>query len=41
VATADAFTATLVFGETKRLPELETHPLRKLFPEFVEQLKGM
>jgi tetrahydromethanopterin S-methyltransferase subunit H len=41
VAMADAFTATLVFGETKTLPESETHPLRKLFPDFVEQLKGM
>jgi len=41
VAMADAYLATLVFGETKKLPELETHPLRKLFPEFYEQLKGM
>jgi len=41
VAMADAFTATLAFGETKKVPALETHPLRKLFPEFVEQLQGM
>jgi len=41
VAMADAFTATLVFAETKKLPALETHPLKKLFPDFVEQLKGM
>ncbi len=41
VAMADAFTAVMVFGETKKLPELESHPLHKLFPEFVEQLKGM
>ncbi|MEW6137496.1 MAG: tetrahydromethanopterin S-methyltransferase subunit H [Thermodesulfobacteriota bacterium] len=41
VAMADAFTATLVFGETKKLPESDNHPLRKLFPEFVEQLQGM
>lgn len=41
VAMADAYLATMVFGETKKLPELETHPLRKLFPEFYEQLKGM
>ena len=34
VAMADAFTATLVYGETKKLPELDTHPLKKLFPEF-------
>ncbi|MBW1850991.1 MAG: tetrahydromethanopterin S-methyltransferase subunit H [Deltaproteobacteria bacterium] len=41
VAMADAFTATLAYSEAKNLPELETHPLNKLFPEFVEQLKGM
>jgi tetrahydromethanopterin S-methyltransferase subunit H len=41
VAMADAFTATLAFGETKKLPACETHPLYKLFPEFVEQLKTM
>jgi tetrahydromethanopterin S-methyltransferase subunit H len=41
VAMADAFTATLAFGETKKIPALETHPLRKLFPDFVEQLQGM
>jgi len=41
VAMADAFTASAVFAETKRLPELETHPLNKLFPDFVGQLKGM
>ena len=41
VAMADAFTATAAFAEIKRLPELETHPLSKLFPDFVEQLQGM
>ena len=41
VAMADAFTATLVFAETKRLPALESHPLNKLFPDFVGQLKEM
>jgi len=41
VAMADAFLATQVFAETKGLPELETHPLNKLFPDFVGQLKGM
>jgi tetrahydromethanopterin S-methyltransferase subunit H len=41
VAMADAFLGTLLFSETKQLPELETHPLNNLFPEFVEQLKGM
>jgi tetrahydromethanopterin S-methyltransferase subunit H len=39
VALADAFTATLVFGETKRLPASDSHPLFKLFPDFVEQVK--
>jgi len=39
VALADAFTATLVFGETKKLPASDSHPLYKLFPEFVEQVK--
>ncbi|MEJ2725196.1 MAG: tetrahydromethanopterin S-methyltransferase [Deltaproteobacteria bacterium] len=41
IAMADAFLATFVFAETKGLPELESHPLNQLFPEFVEQLKGM
>jgi tetrahydromethanopterin S-methyltransferase subunit H len=41
VAMADAFLATMAFAETKKLPEVDTHPLYKLFPEFVEQLKGM
>ena len=39
VAMADAFTATFVFAETKRLPQSDTHPLNKLFPDFTEQLK--
>ncbi len=41
VAMADAFTATLAFAETKKLPDLETHPLRKLFGDFADQIKGM
>ena len=41
VAMADAFTATLVFAETGKLPAFETHPLNKLFPEFAEQLGGL
>jgi len=41
VAMADAFTATYAYGETKNLPESESHPINRLFPEFVEQLKGM
>lgn len=40
VAMADAFTATLCFGETKTLPSLESHPLHRLFPDFVDQLRG-
>jgi tetrahydromethanopterin S-methyltransferase subunit H len=39
VAMADAFTATLCFGETKTLPSLESHPVHKLFPDFVDQLR--
>jgi tetrahydromethanopterin S-methyltransferase subunit H len=41
VALADAFEATLVFAEGKKLPNLESHPLNRLFGEFVAQLKGM
>jgi tetrahydromethanopterin S-methyltransferase subunit H len=39
VAMADAFLATAAFAETKELPKDQDHPLYKLFPEFVEQLK--
>jgi len=41
VAMADAFAATAAFAETRKLPTLEAHPLNKLFPDFVNQLKGM
>jgi tetrahydromethanopterin S-methyltransferase subunit H len=41
VAMADAFGATFSYAETRKLPQLENHPLSKLFPEFVDQLKGM
>lgn len=41
VAMADAFAATAVFAEDKRIPSLESHPLNRLFPEFTAQLKGM
>jgi tetrahydromethanopterin S-methyltransferase subunit H len=41
VAMADAFTATAAFSETKQLPKDPDHPLFKLFPEFVDQLKTM
>jgi len=41
VAEAEAFLATMMFAETKKLPVCETHPLYKMFPDFVEQLKGM
>jgi tetrahydromethanopterin S-methyltransferase subunit H len=39
VAMANAFQATAAFSETGRLPKDPNHPLFKLFPEFVEQLK--
>jgi tetrahydromethanopterin S-methyltransferase subunit H len=39
VAMADAFTATFVFGETKQLPQSDTHPLNRLFPDFMGQLR--
>ncbi len=41
VAMAEAFLATAVFGETGKLPRAPDHPLFKLFPEFVEQLKAI
>ncbi len=41
VAMANAYEATMVFGEHKELPVDPNHPLYKCFPEFVEQLKGM
>lgn len=41
VAMSDAFLATLAFSETKALPAAPNHPLYKLFPDFVEQLKTM
>lgn len=41
VAMADAFLATAVYAETKRLPADMNHPLFKLFPDFVEQLKTL
>ncbi|MBW1731071.1 MAG: tetrahydromethanopterin S-methyltransferase subunit H [Deltaproteobacteria bacterium] len=41
VAMADAFLATLVFGEEKRLPESKEHPIYKLFPEFIQQLENI
>ena len=41
VALADAFAATLVFGETKKLPASESHPLYKLFPDFVDQVTAL
>ena len=41
VAMADAFLATAAFAETKKLPTDQNHPLYKLFPDFVEQLKTL
>ena len=41
VAMADAFLATSAFAETKKLPKESNHPLYKLFPDFVDQLKTL
>jgi len=41
VAQASAFLASAVFAETKQLPKDPNHPLFKLFPDFVEQLKSI
>jgi tetrahydromethanopterin S-methyltransferase subunit H len=41
VAMAEAFLATSVFSTTKKLPKDPNHPLFKLFPDFVEQLKSL
>ena len=41
IAMADAFAATFLFAETKKLPHSESHPLSKLFPDFKDQLKAM
>lgn len=41
VAMADAFTAAAAFAQHKTLPPSDSHPLNKLFPDFVGQLKGM
>lgn len=41
VAMADVFLATSVFADTKKLPKEPNHPLYKLFPDFVDQLKTL
>jgi tetrahydromethanopterin S-methyltransferase subunit H len=41
VALAEAFLASAVFAESKKLPKDPNHPLYKLFPDFVEQLKSL
>ena len=41
VAMADAFLSTLTFADNKQLPASENHPLHRLFPEFVSQLKAL
>ncbi len=41
VAQAEAFLASAVFAETQQLPKDPNHPLFKLFPDFVEQLKSI
>ena len=40
VGLAEAYLALLVYDETGKLPELKTHPLYKLFPDFVAQITG-
>ena len=40
IAMTNAFQATVIFSETGRLPKDENHPLFKLFPDFVENLKN-
>ncbi len=40
MAMAEAFLATAVFAQEKRLPKDPNHPLYKLFPEFADQLKN-
>ena len=40
VAMANAFQATAIFDTTGRLPKDPNHPLLKLFPDFVENLKS-
>jgi tetrahydromethanopterin S-methyltransferase subunit H len=39
VATANSILATFIYEESGELPE-DGHPLNKLFPEFVQQLRG-
>lgn len=41
VALAEAYLATEIFAEHKKLPKDPNHPLFKLFPDFVEQLKAL
>ena len=41
VALANAFLATMVFDQSKKLPDSISHPLHKLFPEFFGQLDAM
>ena len=41
VAMANAFIATMQYIENKSLPKSNSHPLMKLFPEFVGQLKNI
>lgn len=39
VAMAEAYLAMAVFAETGRLPQGEDHPIHRLFPDFVAQLR--
>ena len=40
IAMANAFQATAIFNNSGRLPKDPNHPLLKLFPDFVENLKS-
>ena len=41
VATANTILSTLVYTETQKLPSDPNNPLNKLFPEFLNELKGL
>jgi tetrahydromethanopterin S-methyltransferase subunit H len=40
VASASAILSTFIYEESGFLPEIPEHPLNKLYPDFVEALKG-
>jgi tetrahydromethanopterin S-methyltransferase subunit H len=40
VGLAESFLALLIYDQTGKLPESKSHPLHKLFPDFVAQITG-